>query len=419
MSFRISLTLAFTILWALPSLAASDGETKFNFKALNEYLKLYGYFSTRYEKVWNEPALVDGQIVEESAPGEFGFPYFSIMTQQEISKNIKVFINLNGEDFDTINVANAWGEYKFSDKFHVRVGKIYRTFGLYNELLDAVPAYFGIEPPELFDNDHLLISRTTNVMAWGQHNTEGGTLRYSFTTDDGEGDRSKDTFPVGFDLRYSFNFDSQTVGISGYTSGGETGSDVGLGDGSPNSGVLPWMVEDEFDIIGGFWEGTFSNLTLQFEYWSASHSGIRNADDIVTIINEAGLLPTQVDRFLIDPNGPVSAENVDTNADYDVETWYIRAGYSIFTKKGEVVPYVQWDWYSNPETIANKTYGGDAEAGAADDGEFSKATLGIAYRPTPKTAVKLDFSSHYYTLNGEDVDYPEVRLDFSYIFGKQ
>ncbi|CAM2008463.1 hypothetical protein [Acanthopleuribacter pedis] len=410
--------LGFLPLVGLFGFAMAQGGEGLDLSELQKKLHIYGYFSTRYEKVWNEPDLQDGVIREESSPGEFTFPYFSLMLQQQFSQKFKLFININGEDFDSLDIANGWGEYARNAAFNIRVGKIYRSFGLYNELLDAVPVYFGIEPPELFDGDHLLISRTTNLMVWGTFERENGTIRYSITTDDGEGDRGSDTFPIGFDLRYTFNLDSQVVGISGYTSGGDTAGDRGVGEGSPDGGVLPWMAEDAFDIIGGFWEGTFKNLTLQFEYWNARHDAVRDPNAVLTVVQNAGLLPTQLARFLLDPNGPLTLDNVRTNADFDVETWYLRAGYSHMTQRGEVTPYFQWDWYANPETIKNKTYGGDNEAGAADDGEFSKATIGVAYRPTPNTAIKVDVSSHFYTLNGEDVDYPEVRVDCSFIFGK-
>ena len=115
---------------------------------------------------------------------------------------------------------------------------------------------------------------------------------------------------------------------------------------------------------------------------------------------------------------PAVEENVNVIADYEVETWYFRSGYSLETSRGEVVPYFQWDYYSNPETIADKTYGGDNEAGLADDGRFSKATVGVAYRPVPQVAVKCDVSSHYFKFNGENVSYPEIRFDVSFVFGQ-
>jgi len=52
-------------------------------------------------------------------------------------------------------------------------------------------------------------------------------------------------------------------------------------------------------------------------------------------------------------------------------------------------------WYSNPETIAKKKYGGDNEAGAADDGVFYKSTVGLVYRPAPEVAIKFDQSFHF------------------------
>ncbi len=399
-------------------LLGKDGGVGETLSELQKKLHIYGYFSTRYEKVWDEPELVDGLIQESSAPGEFTFPFFSLMLQQQFSHKFKVFINIHGDDFESLDIANGWGEYSRNRMVNIRVGKIYRTFGLYNELLDAVPVYFGIEPPELFDGDHLLISRTTNLMFWGSLERENGTLRYSLTLDDGEGDRDDDTVPIGFDVRYTFNFDSQVIGISGYTSGGETAGDRGVGEGSPDGGVLPWMAADEFHILGAFWEGTFNNLTLQAEYWRASHDAVRDVDAVLTLVQDAGLLPSQRERFLLFPNAPAAPANVRTETDFDVKTWYIRAGYSHLTQIGEWVPYLQWDWYSNPETIKNKTYGGDNEAGAADDGEFTKGTVGLAYRPNPSTAIKVDFSAHRYTLNGKEVDYPEVRVDCSFIFGK-
>ena len=394
---------------------SSLGET---ISELQKRLHLYGYFATRYEKVFAEPALQDGTIIEEDAPGEFSHPFFHIMVQQQVSRSFKIFINLNGADFDEIDVRNAWGEYSLSEKANFRIGKIYRKFGLYNELLDAVPAYFGIEPPELFDADHLLISRTTNLMFYGTMERENGSLNYSLTLDDGEGGSVDGTIPLGMDLHYSFNYDQQKVGMSAYSSNGDTVPDKGVGEGPPRTGVLPWMAEDEFSVFGGYWEGTFDRLTLQMEYWNSPHDGRRDPAGVVEMVSNTDLLPRQRAQFLLDPNGPVSEDNVIEDADYDVETWYIRAGWSINGKAGEWMPYLQWDWYSNPETIQSKTYGGDNEAGAADDGEFSKGTIGLAYRPTPNVAIKCDVSSHYYKLNGEDVDYPEIRLDVSFVFGQ-
>ncbi len=80
------------------------------------------------------------------------------------------------------------------------------------------------------------------------------------------------------------------------------------------------------------------------------------------------------------------------------------------------MPYAFFDGLSNPEVIASKTYGGDNEAGIADDGRFSKISLGLVYRPINQVAVKMDVSSHSQRFNGEVVTYPEVRLNVSFGF---
>jgi hypothetical protein len=71
---------------------------------------------------------------------------------------------------------------------------------------------------------------------------------------------------------------------------------------------------------------------------------------------------------------------------------------------------------SHPENIQNKQYGGDDEAGLADDGKFLKPSVGLVYRPIPTVAIKLDGSYHSQQFNGKQVMYPELRLDFSFAF---
>jgi len=138
---------------------------------------------------------------------------------------------------------------------------------------------------------------------------------------------------------------------------------------------------------------------------------------VIEMMSNVSLLSTQRARFLLDPDGPVEVANIETRADYDVTTWYARIGYSKETAIGEVAPYGQWDYYQNKETIKSKSYGGDNEAGASEDGTFHKSTLGIIYRPITQVAVKLDQSYHFFKLNGKDVNYPEIRLDVSFTFG--
>ena len=382
-------------------------------------VKTYGYLAWRVEKVWDQLSIDSNGNTTEDAPREITIPSFNLMMQSQVGENAKVFINLNGSDAEDIDVANIWGEFRVNDYVNIRIGETYRKFGLYNEILDAVPTYIGVEPPELFDGDHLIISRTTLAMVHGLIPLGDGEISYSLSLDNGEGGpTTEDNIPIGYDLRYSWNLGSSVVGISGYTSNGDTTSDVRLGEGSPDSGVLPWMAADDFDVIGAFGEFDIYSWKIQAAYWHASHDATRDPDSIVTVVNEAGINAAQRARFLIDPTGPVNTANVNTDGDYDIETYYLRVGYSHFNQYGEWVPYFQWDHYDNPETIQNKDFGGDNEAGLADDGEFQKSTFGVIYRPIPTLALKLDYSTHYQEFNGRDEEYPEIRFDVSYIFGR-
>jgi hypothetical protein len=255
-------------------------------------------------------------------------------------------------------------------------------------------------------------------MVYGSINTNSGLINYSLSTDNGEGDAIKGTIPLGYDLNYKFGGGDFTAGLSGYTSGGETTPDIGVGEGSPRSGVLPWMASDKFSVYGGYFEANAGNLTVQTEYWQAPHKAVRDPEATVAMINGAKPNAKQLSRFLKDPAAPATESNVNTTANYEVQTWYVRAGLSMESKIGEIAPYVQWDQYSNPETVAKKTYGGDNEAGVSDDGKFEKSTLGVVFRPVPQVAAKLDQSFHFYQLNGKRVNYWEIRLDVSLLFGQ-
>lgn len=389
--------------------------------ALANDVNIYGYLSWRLEKVWDELDIGDtGETVTEDAPREISIPSFNVMMLSRIADNVKFFANINGEGAEELTVNNAWGEYTFSDRLNLRIGKSYRRFGLYNEMLDAVPTYIGIEPPELFDKDHLIISRETLLMVHGWVPLGEGELRYSFSTDNGEGGpTAEDNIPIGFDVRYDMSFQGLLFGVSGYSSNGDTVPDKMLGDGSPSSGVLPWMEKDDFAVFGGYFQYENMGWKVQAAYWNADHTAVRDAASVVEVINSAGINAAQRSRFLVDATGPVSEDNVNTQGDYEINTWYLRGGYSYYLESGaELVPYAQWDYYENPETIRSKTWGGDNEAGLADDGQFTKITLGVIYRPISQVAFKVDGSTHQQKFNGQDKSYSEIRFDISYIFGQ-
>ncbi|UCH15110.1 MAG: hypothetical protein JSV22_03875 [Bacteroidales bacterium] len=383
--------------------------------------KLYGYASLYFEKVGT---MSNASSEVKGDPGEFDYAHLNVMMQSNISDKIKTYFNLSG--VSRLEARNYWGEYAFNDKLKIRVGKMYRRFGQFNELLDAIPTYLGMEPPELFDGDHLMLPRTGKIMLHGGTAIGKNFLNYSYMLDSDENMRISNgdeaTLSHTWDLNMSLLNDNLVVGHSGYVANEANGSSVALGEGSPNAGILPWMNSDKYNVLGGYLTAKFNNITLKGAYWVAHHKAVRDTGAIVTLVQNTTLNNAQIENFF-GPNysGSYTGADVITNADYVVSAFYVRLGYSIPKEKvplkfAEITPYVFIDGYSNPETIASKTWGGDNEAGVADDGKFYKPTIGIAIRPSHNMALKIDGSSHIQKINGETVNYKEIRIDLSFMF---
>lgn len=370
--------------------------------------RVYGYLDGYWEKVDNTPQI--GTDEKNTNPSEFDVPnvHMIVMSSKD---SYKSFFNISGSGAGALDVRNAWVENELmGEKLAFRIGKVYRKFGLYNEILDAVPTYIGIEPPEMFDGDHLLLTRTTNAMLHGRTEVgEGSFLSYSLTT--GNDERLSDATPLGLDVNYSIG-SNWKFGASYYTSGGAaTAGTDGLGIG--NGGVLSWMAEDTYTVSGLYVQYTDAKWIVQAESFSANHDAVRDATLVGQLCdgadNEATLNDRQKERF----NCGGAA---NTNGDYKVQTSYIRAGYIIPLEVGSITPYLQYDLYENEEVIWKKSLGGDNEAGLADDGKFAKATVGAVYRPDFNIAIKGDYSQHLQKVNGKDNNYGEVRFSFSYFW---
>lgn len=384
-----------------------------------EGITIYGYMSTNVERVFGELSVEDGQTMRTDAPMEWSLPHFHLFLQSNLSKNIKTFVNIAAEELE---VRNMWGNIKIDERLQVKFGKIYRKFGLFNEKLDEVPTYLGIEPPELFDKDHLLLPRLTTFVVHGDFKFDNHSFSYNLSTDNGEGGPSDGLFPLGWDLRAKIAGKAM-VGLSGYFSSISNGAaepEVEVGDGSPTGGVLPWMESDDYSVFGGFAEINVQNFLIKGAYWIADHKAIRNPEAVLTLLNSTDVTDRQRERFLGESaslqTSELSTEDILTDGDYKVKTAYIRVGYFIKSDYGTFAPFAFFDWMDNPETIAKKTYGGDNESGISDDGKFVKWTLGCSYKPIDKVAIKLDTSRHIQNYNGKSESYPEVRFDISYLF---
>jgi hypothetical protein len=378
--------------------------------------RVYGYVEGYVEQVEETPtrsggtATQEGDVSKEANAHEFDTPHINLMIKSTKGNKYSSFLNIDASG-DSLKTQNAWVDVKVKeDLLKFRIGKLYRPFGLYNERLDAVPTYIGIEPPELFDGDHLLLTRTTNLMLHGEKDLSGNTLRYALTT--GNEERSAGEVPIGGDVRYTHVGETAeiTIGTSFYYSNNAKPS-VDIGEGSPDGGVANWMKEDDYKVLGLYLEYTRDAFKFQTAYYEANHEATRDGSKLQSIGKEK-LNDQQIQRLC---NGDMSS-CADSSASYQVKTWYVRTGYSFETSIGEVTPYVQYDYYENPETIAEKDDGGDNEAGIADDGAFVKQTLGVVVRPDSQLAIKLDASSHTQEIDGSDESYSEVRSSFSYIW---
>lgn len=374
--------------------------------------RVYGYLDGYWEKVEDTPQV--GSNTKTSNPSEFDVPNIHMIVMSS-KDSYKSFFNISGGGAGTLDVRNAWVEKELAgEKLAFRIGKVYRKFGLYNEILDAVPTYIGIEPPEMFDGDHLLLTRTTNAMLHGRTEVGSGDfLNYSLTT--GNDERASDATPLGLDVHYTMG-SNWKFGASYYTSGGaavaDTDGKLGVGSG----GVLSWMEKDTFTVSGVYVQYTDAQWIVQAESFSANHDAVRNAslvkngtDGLCDGTNGATLNQRQKDRFNC-------SGTVDTNGDYKVQTSYLRAGYIVPLEVGSITPYLQYDIYENEEVIWKKSLGGDNEAGLSDDGKFAKATVGAVYRPDFNVAIKGDYSQHLQKVNGKDANYGEVRFSFSYFW---
>lgn len=378
-------------------------------------VNFYGFIDAYAEKVAKTPAGVgsDGNTDYESNPHEFDVPNLNFMMQASHGDKFRAFLNLAAPGAEDFGVRNAWVEATvYRQYLQIRAGKIYRPFGLYNEMLDAVPTYMGIEPPELFDKDHLLLTRTTNLMLKGQYNSGANTISYALTT--GNDEREGGQIPIGADI--NLDLDSRIkIGSSFYSSNGDAVSSKSVGEGSPSGGVLPWMEKDSFMVYGAYAQLSLERLKIQSEFWIADHNATR-APDQVQALEGSGLNSRQLSRFGLDGD-PTTADNVNVDGDYKVATFYVRTGYTFpVSGWGSFTPYLQYDYYKNPETVQSKNVGGDNEAGLSDNGLFHKSTIGSVWRPIDPVAVKLDASTHTQKYNGETVTYPEVRISFSYLW---
>lgn len=377
-------------------------------------VSFYGFLAPiTMEQVYSIPSIdASGQTVKEDDPITYADPegFFYIKAWYgDFEGKVDLFATTDEASVEAATLSYHFGKDK---RYTITAGERFRIFDLYNETLNHFIVFTGIEAPELFDGDHS-IPRKSNL----SFTAKQGPWQFYVDTGRPESGESKNLLPFGWDVRYEKG--KLIVGTSAYLSSltdEGTAPSVQPGEGSPDGGVLPWMVEDRYQVMGAFLRNEFGKFLLETAYWNTDHEATRDPAAVLLTAQNTNLNTHQRERFFGQnsdkPISDLTEADVVEEADFDVKTAYVRLGYS----HGRFTYYLHWDWMDHPETIADKTWGGDNEAGISDDGSFTKWSLGGIWRPNKSIAVKVDSSVHVQDFNGGSEPYPEIRVQGAWAF---
>ena len=87
-------------------------------------------------------------------------------------------------------------------------------------------------------------------------------------------DNQESTLSHSWDLNYLFQ-EYFTIGHSGFVANERNGSNTDIGEGSPSSGMLPWMAKDSYLGLGGYFRLRLIGFTLKASFWHAGHDAER------------------------------------------------------------------------------------------------------------------------------------------------
>jgi hypothetical protein len=379
--------------------------------------RFYGFIEELFNATTAEPngdQRANGGIARAKSVLDLALPAFHIMAQGTLYERFHFYFNLAAPDSDEplvdvpVGLRNAWLDTSlFGDYLSLRLGKLYRRFGLYNEILDTSPSFIGVETPASITGNRPLLTRTTNLMVHGRASFGSSTISYAFTA--GKDERSRDDliFSPGFDLKYDWD-STILVGTSFYTTAGTVLPDIAPGEGSPAGGVAPWMDHDRFQVYGGYARLTMGAFLLQGEAWFSPHTATRDPDKVLlTARNATSFSVANRARLGVDASS-TNADQVHTVAHYTYSTIDMRAAYTFEFGSGdepvELTPYLSWEYNRDPESIVDRRYGGDGEAGQSPRGIMMHNRLGCIIKPVPVVAIKtevtvglFDYGNHYAT----------------------
>ncbi|HWO19878.1 MAG TPA: hypothetical protein VNO30_13925 [Kofleriaceae bacterium] len=392
------------------------------------YARVYGYLNALLGEIapftLERPVTYDratGEVIKGQGRMSFDVDAF-VMVQGTIGDRYRYFLNFaalgaaDPNERPSLELRNAWVEASiYGQALAIRAGRLYRRFGLYNEILDATPTFIGIREPEILDNGHLMVTRTTNLMLLGAYGEGTHRIDYSLTT--GNDERAGNQVPLGAELSYSYE-QILKVGVFYYDTMGEAKPAVTVGKGSPKGGVANWMAEDRYRVLDIYGQLTAGPWIAQAEICQSWHRARRDpAATLLLADPRASLSPYQYQHFFSDPldDTPPTEADVRQRATYTTRASYLRLGYEL--RDGMFTPYLQGDYYHNHEMVPLTAFGGDNEAGYSDHGSFFKIALGAMFRPIAAVALKLEYGTH---LNmewaGTSYADPEMRASFSYFW---
>jgi hypothetical protein len=165
------------------------------------------------------------------------------------------------------------------------------------------------------------------------------------------------TVPLGGDLRFTSGNDRFVVGTSFYTSNGRRRPTSPLARARRSSASCHgWS--DRFKI----WRlrpAAERRLDAAGRVLACPHQARRDPASVVQVVENAGAQPEATGALPRRPDATGDREQHRHRGGLStVETWYLGPVFARVTDR-RLEPYAQWDWYRNPEVIADKTYGGD------------------------------------------------------------
>ncbi len=163
-------------------LAVVPGSPSMYAESISDKIQLNGFISQGYLL-----STRNDFIPESAKNGSFEFSELGLIFSVDVSKKLRLGFQVLARDFGPIgnhNIELAWGfaDYRFSEAFGLRVGKIKTPMGLYNEIRDTDPLFpVVILPQSIYDESFRSVFIAYNgIGIYGNLGIGVGSLNYNF-----------------------------------------------------------------------------------------------------------------------------------------------------------------------------------------------------------------------------------------------